>query len=169
MKARIVRLACRIYAVMVRAYPSSFRREYSREMMLVFEDRARDVAERAGGWAVLPFMLHITCDWLLTMVREGVNLPIHDPTGVVLRTLLNCAIVVAWVQVTLAAYLWVAGMWLNARTPTSGLLFEFLVPFGAGLCLLWCVGGAAGGWIATRRAGRDRALIGVASALAQLR
>ena len=81
--SRLLRCAHWIYALMLRAYPTTFRREYSREMMLAFEDRARDVAERAGGWAVLPFMLHITCDWLLTMVREGVNLPIRDPTGVV--------------------------------------------------------------------------------------
>lgn len=70
MNARVLRLSCRLYAVMLRAYPASFRREYSREMMLVFENRARDVVEHGGGWALLPFLLHIIGDWITTVAHE---------------------------------------------------------------------------------------------------
>jgi hypothetical protein len=70
MKPRVLRLSSRLYAVMLRAYPSSFRCEYSREMMLLFEDRAHDAVERGGSWALVPFMLHIVWDWLQTVARE---------------------------------------------------------------------------------------------------
>jgi hypothetical protein len=70
MKPRVLRLSRCLYAVMLRAYPSSFRREYSREMMLVFQNRARDVVKHGGSWALLPFMIRIVSDWLWTVAGE---------------------------------------------------------------------------------------------------
>ena len=67
MRSRVLRLTCRLYALMLRAYPSAFRREYSREMMLVFEARSRDVVEHGGSWAMLPFMAQIARDWSWTI------------------------------------------------------------------------------------------------------
>jgi hypothetical protein len=55
---------------MLRGYPLLFRRAYGREMTLAFRDRSRDVVEQGGGWALLPFMIHIFWDWLRTIVRE---------------------------------------------------------------------------------------------------
>jgi hypothetical protein len=60
----------RIYGLMMLTYPSAFRHEYSHEMTLAFDNRARDIVQREGGWALLPFLLHIWWDWLQTVARE---------------------------------------------------------------------------------------------------
>jgi hypothetical protein len=70
---RLLRWLCRIYGLMLLAYPSPFRREYSREMAVVFRTRARDVLNE-GRWALLPFMLHVSWDWLYTTLRESTNM-----------------------------------------------------------------------------------------------
>ena len=67
---RALRWARLVYDVMLRAYPSTFRREFGREMALTFESRARDVVQTGGRWALVRFMLHIACDWIHTVVRE---------------------------------------------------------------------------------------------------
>src|SRR5450759_3746246 len=67
---RLLRWLCRIYGAMLLAYPSAFRHTYGREMAVVFRDRARDVVAHDGGWALLPFMLHIGWDWFHTTLRE---------------------------------------------------------------------------------------------------
>jgi len=67
---RLLRCMCKIYGVMLLVYPCSFRRGYSREMMLVFRNGARDVVQNSGSWALLPFSLHILCDWLMTVLFE---------------------------------------------------------------------------------------------------
>ena len=68
---RLLRSLCRLYGVMLRAYPLDFRREYSREMMLVFQSHLRDVVENSGGWALLPLSLNILGDWLVTVWSQG--------------------------------------------------------------------------------------------------
>ena len=62
--------------------------------------------------------------------------------------ILSFAIALAWVEATLALYLWVSETWVNAwvgglRDP--GLWFVFWHPFGGRLCLIWCLGSAASG------------------------
>jgi hypothetical protein len=74
MDGRVLRAVCWLYAVMLRAYPSTFQREYSREMMLAFRNQAQDVLQNTGGWALLPFMLHIIGDWLHTTLLESANM-----------------------------------------------------------------------------------------------
>ena len=70
-RRRLVRWLCHLYSLMLLAYPSAFRREYGREMALVFRDQARDVIEHGGARALLPFMLRVSCDWLHTALRES--------------------------------------------------------------------------------------------------
>ena len=77
---RLLRWLCRIYRLMLLAYPSTFRREYSREMVVVFRTRARDVMQRDGSSALLPFMRHISLDWLHTTLRESTDMTRSMPT-----------------------------------------------------------------------------------------
>jgi len=74
---RLLDRLCRIYGVMLLAYPPGFRREYSREMVVVFRTSARDVLRTEGGWGLLPFMLRIILDWLHTTLRESTTMATH--------------------------------------------------------------------------------------------
>ena len=60
---------CRIYALLLYAYPRDFRRAYGRDMQQVFRDRCREVA-RAGWRPILQFAAHVTQDLLTSTVRE---------------------------------------------------------------------------------------------------
>jgi hypothetical protein len=55
---------------MLWAYPPDFRGDYRREMLVVFRTGARDVMQREGSAALLPFMRHVSWDWLYTVTRE---------------------------------------------------------------------------------------------------
>jgi len=66
----LVRSLTRIYAAMLLAYPSQFRCEYGREMMLAFNDRVRDRLRHDGARSVVTLMLQIICEWIVTVVRE---------------------------------------------------------------------------------------------------
>lgn len=61
---------CRVYSVLLYAYPRDFREEYGAAMQQVFRDRCRDVARKPGHWSMLGFAMHLVADWLTTTVRE---------------------------------------------------------------------------------------------------
>jgi signal peptidase I len=61
---------CRLYSVLLYAYPAEFRREYRRPMEQLFRDRCRDVVRGAGPLKLLRFAAHTVKDWLGTAVRE---------------------------------------------------------------------------------------------------
>ena len=61
---------------MLRAYPPKFRHKYSREMAVVFHDRARDVVQSMGTLALFPFMLQVARDWATTVTRERLDMDI---------------------------------------------------------------------------------------------
>ena len=73
-ESRPVRSLRRLYEVMLRAYPPKFRHEYSREMAVVFHDRARDVVQSMGTLALFPFMLQVARDWATTVTRERLDM-----------------------------------------------------------------------------------------------
>jgi hypothetical protein len=75
---QLLRWLGRIYGLTLLAYPSAFRREYGREMAMVFRNRARDVVERSGGWALVPFLRHVGWDWFHTTLREH-NMTVRMP------------------------------------------------------------------------------------------
>jgi hypothetical protein len=77
-------------------------------------------------------------------------------------------IVIPWVEITWTLYLWVSDKWIYAWTNSSLVLFEFWIPFGGGLPLVWCVGSAAIGWGSARLSGSNRATTIAASMLAQV-
>ena len=65
---------CRVYSAMLITYPSAFRREYGREMMIVFRTQAREVMQNESGWRLLPFMLRLTSDWIKTTFQESTSM-----------------------------------------------------------------------------------------------
>jgi hypothetical protein len=69
----MLRCLCRIYDVMLLAYPANFRREYGREMAVTFRDRARGEWTRRGAAGLLFFVPHILADWLQTVVLERLH------------------------------------------------------------------------------------------------
>jgi hypothetical protein len=79
---RSLRWLCRIYRLMLLAYPSTFRREYGREMALAFRNEAQDVLQNNGSWALFPFTLHVIWDWLQTIVRERKDVATNSAVAV---------------------------------------------------------------------------------------
>jgi signal peptidase I len=61
---------CRLYSMMLWAYPAEFRREYAGPMEQLFRDRCRDVSPTAGALRVLRFAMAVMTDWMRTTVRE---------------------------------------------------------------------------------------------------
>lgn len=61
---------CRIYSVLLYAYPREFRLQYGAAMHQVVRDRCRDAAQRPGRWHMLRFSSHLAADWLATAVWE---------------------------------------------------------------------------------------------------
>ncbi|MGP8245611.1 MAG: signal peptidase I [Bryobacteraceae bacterium] len=61
---------CRLYSVLLYAYPRDFRLQYGVAMQQVFRDRCRDVLRAPGRWPGLRFAFHLATDWLATAVRE---------------------------------------------------------------------------------------------------
>jgi len=67
----MLRLLCRIYSVMLYAYPREFRLQYGVEMEQFFRDRCRELArERAGSSVWLRFGVRNITDWIVSTVRE---------------------------------------------------------------------------------------------------
>jgi signal peptidase I len=61
---------CRLYSVLLYAYPPEFRRQFRRPMEQVFRDRCREAARARGLWRMLRFAAQIISDWLRTTVQE---------------------------------------------------------------------------------------------------
>ena len=66
----ISRWFCRLYRVLLCAYPPDFRRRYGGEMAQVFGDRCRDIAQTQGLRGLLWFAVRSVPDWLITTIRE---------------------------------------------------------------------------------------------------
>jgi predicted permease len=84
----------RIYRCMLCCYPAEFRREYGREMLMVFRERVR--AERP-----FPFWLELLADLFTTAPKEHWTVILNDLTYAT-RTLRRTPAVTAAVLVTLA-------------------------------------------------------------------
>ncbi|HJT66117.1 MAG TPA: hypothetical protein VJ749_06670 [Pyrinomonadaceae bacterium] len=66
-------LSCRIYRLLLAAYPSDFRREYGDSMLQVFRDSYRDAAVRQRRLATLDFWLAILRDLVVTASRQHID------------------------------------------------------------------------------------------------
>jgi hypothetical protein len=65
----VIRLIARIYALLVRLYPRSFRAEFEEEMRTVFGDAATEAASR-GRTSLLGLCLRELCDWPKALLSE---------------------------------------------------------------------------------------------------
>jgi len=61
---------CRLYSVLLYAYPPDFRRQFARPMEQLFRDRCRDLARSSGRFQLLRFAGHVMSDWVRTTVQE---------------------------------------------------------------------------------------------------
>ncbi len=61
---------CRIYSVLLYAYPGEFRRQYGAPMEQLLRDRCRDLAPGTGHLTLLKFAVDVMADWVRTTVRE---------------------------------------------------------------------------------------------------
>ena len=61
---------CRLYSMMLYAYPAEFRREYAGPMKQLFRDQCRDVARTTGALQILRFVMLVMTDWMRTTVRQ---------------------------------------------------------------------------------------------------
>jgi hypothetical protein len=69
----LVRWLCRIYAVLLYAYPREFRLRFGREMAQVFRDRCHWVARRQGLRGLLRFGVLSGAEWWTTAIGEGID------------------------------------------------------------------------------------------------
>ena len=63
-------LSRRLYGALLAAYPPEFRREFGREMALVFNDRCRDAGRQGGARALALVWCEALVDLALTAPRE---------------------------------------------------------------------------------------------------
>ncbi len=63
-------LAERIFKLLLLAYPSEFRREYEREMVIVFRDCLRSESQQNGNSGILRLICSSFGDVILTSVKE---------------------------------------------------------------------------------------------------
>jgi hypothetical protein len=60
----------RVYGLLLRLYPKSFREDYAQEMLWCFEDMALDATQKYGGWGMTRLWLRVLPDWCFTLVKE---------------------------------------------------------------------------------------------------
>jgi hypothetical protein len=153
---RLLRWLSRIYGLMLLAYPSTFQREYSREMVVVFRTRARDVVQNEASWALLAFWLHIVWDWLRTIVRERNEMETDNSMfGIGVMT------VAAIPAIAFALHDLVFQLPDNQHEPTLG----FFITVG-GLLFVWGLGGylaapRVGGFAAAMKSGAVAGMMSV--------
>jgi signal peptidase I len=69
-QSALMRWFCRVYLVMLYAYPREFRLQFGGEMQQVFRDRCRQLTRTPGRWNWLRFALQSAADWMSTMFQE---------------------------------------------------------------------------------------------------
>ena len=67
------KLSCRIYRLLLAAYPADFRREYGDSMLQVFRDSYRDASVRQAKLARFDFWLAILRDLVVTASRQHIE------------------------------------------------------------------------------------------------
>ena len=69
----VLRWLCRVYPLLLRAYPGEFRERYADEMAHVFRDRGREIAQSSGTWGLLGYTLSTGRDWSVSVLRERMD------------------------------------------------------------------------------------------------
>jgi hypothetical protein len=93
----------RLYAALLRAYPPGFRREYGREMRLVFADRRREAACEARPLALLRLWFETVADLARTAPAEHLDrLAKGEGTMSTLRTIALAVLAYAFTLLVIA-------------------------------------------------------------------
>ena len=71
----VARQMSRAYALMIWAYPASFRRRFGREMHLAFRNEAGRTLEVSGELALTRLFLRLVGDWIVTLCKEYAEMP----------------------------------------------------------------------------------------------
>ena len=92
-------LSCRIYRILLAAYPADFRREYGPSMLQVFRDSARDAATREGKFATAKFWFAILGDLVVSASKQHIEnvREVNDPMNNMRRDLIavvGCAVII---------------------------------------------------------------------------
>lgn len=70
MQSALLILSCRLYGLMLAAYPEEFRQTFGAEMAQVFRAGCRDALHERGIIGLAAYWLHILGDWSLSVGRE---------------------------------------------------------------------------------------------------
>jgi signal peptidase I len=81
MKFRWIGPLCRIYAILLYAYPRTFRAQFGGEMRQVFRDRCRALAQGRDFAELSRFLFLSAKDWLMTALRERFGEKMEHPSG----------------------------------------------------------------------------------------
>jgi len=114
---------CRVYRLLLRAYPPEFRERYADEMASVFRDRGREIAQSRGTWRLCGYMLSTGKDWFVTVLRERMDF-MQRPSLLTLRWIFLFCVVLDLVLPT--------GLTITRSAPVCGAV---LVMYG--LLVLW--------------------------------
>jgi signal peptidase I len=66
----LMRWFCRVYLVMLYAYPREFRLQFGGEMQQLFRDRCRHMSRTPGRWHWIHFAMQSAADWISTLFQE---------------------------------------------------------------------------------------------------
>ena len=69
-QTQLMRWFCRLYLVMLYAYPREFRLQFGGEMQQLFRDRCRQMTRTPGRRHWLRFAMESAADWISTMFQE---------------------------------------------------------------------------------------------------
>ena len=67
---RSIKFSVRIYKMLIKAYPASFRREYENEMILVFREHITDVLQKRGKVGLLTAWFRLLGDLACSAPKE---------------------------------------------------------------------------------------------------
>lgn len=92
-------ISCRIYRILLAAYPADFRREYGPSMLQVFRDSASDATTREGKFTRAKFWFAILGDLVVSASRQHIEnvREVNGPMNNMRRDLIavvGCAVII---------------------------------------------------------------------------
>lgn len=74
-------VACRVYGVAIRLYPTAFRQAFGHELAVTFRSQLEDVLDSGGIAQWVGFAVHIVGDWVRTYVALLTQPASHGPVS----------------------------------------------------------------------------------------
>lgn len=84
-QSRLLTFSCRLYTLLLLAYPTRFRRAYSREMAQVFRDDIRGTFRESGAAGLMGLWVLVVLDLLKTAFAEHIWEVFHMPMEKLMR------------------------------------------------------------------------------------